>query len=413
VSPVNGNTIWVLEPAGQLHHSPVLHVSDVHVARGVHANSMRAVELREWQDGLCAVRRRSLCRRCWGCGGCRCGRGGGAGAWITGHQRDHPDHDEHHRHRDRTKHHRLDRPPPRRPRRQPRRIGPITGSVDQRRRHRRPRPTNTSPTRRPRRTRQLRRRLIPPTRILGQPPRNHLIEGHRQPRPLLRGPRRRHRHMTRELPLQTVPRKRPLTGQTLEQHTRQRIHIRTRIELCRREPFRRHVRPGTHHVPRTGHARPIGRPSNPEVNQIREPILGDQDVGRLHITMHQPDLMRCLQRRRHLLDNRHRPLRRQRTLIQHRLQITTLDQPHVHEQTPVDLPKTMNRHHMRLIERSRRPRLQPKPPLKILIISELRQQQLQRHHTTRQRIISPPHLPHATPAQQLHQPVTTKNQPLH
>ena len=66
--------------------------------------------------------------------------------------------------------------------------------------------------------------------------------------------------------------------------------------------------------------------------------------------MHQADLVRGMHSLGHLLDDQHRTRGIQRPLSQYGFDVAPVDQPHIHEQAPVDLPVSMNRHHMRLVQ---------------------------------------------------------------
>ena len=98
--------------------------------------------------------------------------------------------------------------------------------------------------------------------------------------------------------LKGVTRKRRLAGQRLIEHTRQRVDVGARVGRAALEPLGCHVGPGPDG--RAG-ARQAGLPGgvrDPEIDQIRKVVVVEQNVGRLDIPMHQPDLVRGVQRRR-------------------------------------------------------------------------------------------------------------------
>jgi hypothetical protein len=140
------------------------------------------------------------------------------------------------------------------------------------------------------------------------------------------------------------------------QNTPQRIHVTTRVDVTVGEPLRRHV--GQRPDRRTSIRQPrIGdSPGNPEIDQIRVIVLVEQDVGRLDVTVNQPDLVRSVQCRGDLFYQPDRTPGRERPLGQHRGQVMPLDQTHVHEQPSVDLPIVVDRQNVRVVQLRRSPR---------------------------------------------------------
>ena len=160
----------------------------------------------------------------------------------------------------------------------------------------------------------------------------------------------RGRQVPGQLLLHAVTGKRAAAGQALIQHTCQRINVRAGIGLAGAEPLRRHVAQRADHPASRRQAGLARSARDPEIDQIRKVVVVEQDVGRLDVPMHQPDLVRGMYCLGHLLDNQHRPRRGQRPLCKHGLHVAALDQPHIHEQAPVDFPVRVNRHHMRLVQ---------------------------------------------------------------
>ncbi len=186
--------------------------------------------------------------------------------------------------------------------------------------------------------------------LFGQTRGDHLIHRRRNRVAFLRRPRRRSDHVAHRNLLERLPRKRRMTGQTLIEHTRQRIDIRTRRSLPRLETLRRHIGPRADR--RTGRRQRslTDRARDAEVDEIREVVVRQQNIGRLHVAVHQTRPMSRVQRRGDLLDDVHRAIGLQRPTIQQRLQIHPVDQPHRHIQPPVDLPDVVDGHHVRIVQ---------------------------------------------------------------
>ena len=161
---------------------------------------------------------------------------------------------------------------------------------------------------------QLDGRAIALVGVLGHAAGDHRIQLGCHPWPRNRGPGRRSREVTRDLLLHAVTGERPTGREALIQHTGQCIDVRTGVTLAGGKSLRSHIRPRADHVAGGGQLGLAGCAGDPEIDQIGEIILSDQNVGGLDIAMHQPDSMRGVQRRGNLLDNLHRPPRIQRAV---------------------------------------------------------------------------------------------------
>jgi hypothetical protein len=114
--------------------------------------------------------------------------------------------------------------------------------------------------------------------------------------------------------LETVPGEGTVSGQRFVEHARQRVHVDRRGGVLLVEPFRRHVIDGADGSP--GGRQPGVAPGfgDAEVNEVGEIGLGDDDVVRLDVSMHQPLGMCRIQRSGNLPDDGNRPRRLQRPL---------------------------------------------------------------------------------------------------
>jgi hypothetical protein len=83
-----------------------------------------------------------------------------------------------------------------------------------------------------------------------------------------------------------------LQHQALIQHTGQRVDVCAGILLCSgAQPLGGDVQHGANRLTGLGQPGFIGSPGDPEINQIREVVLIEQDVGRFDITVQQTDLV--------------------------------------------------------------------------------------------------------------------------
>ncbi len=113
-----------------------------------------------------------------------------------------------------------------------------------------------------------------------------------------------------------------------------------------------------------------------EVQDLRLSSLGDEDVRRLDVSVHDPDAMSGLERIRHLnaqIDhtrNRRRPVRDR---VRERLPTHSF---HHEEGTCVVLADIVHRADVRMIERGRRPRLALEAGACVSAVGEARRQKL-------------------------------------
>jgi len=73
-----------------------------------------------------------------------------------------------------------------------------------------------------------------------------------------------------------------------------------------------------------------------------------------------------------LLNDVHGALWSHRPVDQHGLQIAALDQPHIEVETAVDFAVVVDRNHMRAVQSCSRVGFAAKPPLKLLVVREMR-----------------------------------------
>ena len=96
-----------------------------------------------------------------------------------------------------------------------------------------------------------------------------------------------------------------------------------------------------------------GGAGQPEVDQVDEVAVGDQDVGRLDVTVDQTGVVGGVQRRGHLLDHRDGEAPGPSGLSvsrQHRPEVATLDEPHVQVEPAVDLAVAVDGDDVRVVD---------------------------------------------------------------
>ena len=140
---------------------------------------------------------------------------------------------------------------------------------------------------------------------------------------------------------------------------------------------------------------------------------GDQqDVRRLDVTMHEPEVMGVIKRRGKLLHDRHGSPRDKRPFCRKQsCEIDAVDELHGHEQRPAILTRIEHRHHMRVNNTHRQARLTRKPPAGALVIGKPRRDDLQRHNTIETQLTGTEHRPHRAHADHTLDPVTTHHIP--
>ncbi len=112
-----------------------------------------------------------------------------------------------------------------------------------------------------------------------------------------------------------------------------------------------------------------------------DPALAlDQDVGRLHVAVHEAALVRRVERGRDLPDQ-HKGANR----LEPRLgrddpcEVVAVDEPHRHVEPTVLLPGVVDRDHVRVLDRGGGLELKPKAGPELFVLGDLGRDHLQRH----------------------------------
>jgi len=185
-------------------------------------------------------------------------------------------------------------------------------------------------------------------------------------------------------------RERRVAGQELEQHAAERVDVRARVDAVAADLLGGDVVEGADEGTGRGHpGRCLDLAREPEVGQV-DVLAGaalDQDVARLDVAVNESALVRRVERRGDLGDDRGRVLGRQRPpRPQQPAQVGAVDQVHGHEQQPVLLAGVMDRDHVRVADRDRDPRLLAEAAPEALVLGQGRRDHLQRDHVVEREV---------------------------
>ena len=126
---------------------------------------------------------------------------------------------------------------------------------------------------------------------------------------------RRGRHqMPGDLLFEAVAGIRALAREAFVEHAGERVDVRAGVALPAVEPLRGHVRQRSQRAARGGQARLARGAGQAEVDEVDEFPVGDQDVRRFDVAVHQSVGVRRVQRRGHLLHHHRAEPRPQRCI---------------------------------------------------------------------------------------------------
>ncbi len=202
------------------------------------------------------------------------------------------------------------------------------------------------------------------------------------------------------------------TGQAFVQHARQRVDVGPVGHLVVGEPLRSHVFPGADRGAELGEFFVGGRAGDAEVDEVGEVVTGDQDVGRLDITMHDPRGVGGVEGRGDLGDDGHRARRRQRAIpFEQAVQVGALDKAHLHEHFSVDFAVVVNGNDVRFLQTAGGPRFALHPLPEDGVLAELIGHQLDRDRPLLDGVFGLVDLAHSTAAEQPFQVVGPECRP--
>ena len=186
-----------------------------------------------------------------------------------------------------------------------------------------------------------------------------------------------------------------MSGDALIEDAPQRIKVGLGVRCALERLFGRHVGDGPHHHPRLRQPASPLTARQPEVHQLRGTVLGDDDVLRLDVPVHDPLTMGVLQSLQHLEGDLHQPRHRHGQQFPQRL---SLHQLHHDRKLPAFFHRIKDGHDVRVVQLRRRLRLAEKPACPFLP-EQGRAEGLDRHRPLQQAVLSAVHHPHSAFAQ--------------
>ena len=217
----------------------------------------------------------------------------------------------------------------------------------------------------------------------GRRPGDDLVEGGHEIGARRAGLRRRVADVRPELGDVAVLGVGDLAGQHLVQDAAQRVDVRATVDGVGLDLLGSDVVGRPHPEARPGQAsrrpRTLGQP---EVGQVRvrlRGLVGDQDVGRLDVAVHESARVRGVERARDLGQDDAGRLEGQGTAIDHAAQVRPRHEAHGEVEHALLLAAAMDRHDVRVLEGGRQARLGPEARRRVVVLHPLGRDQLQRH----------------------------------
>ena len=197
---------------------------------------------------------------------------------------------------------------------------------------------------------------------------------------------------------------RRLPYEALVEHASERVDVRARIDGQTLDLLGGRIVDGADEEARSCEAARGGVLDDPEVGQVD--VLGrlcDEDVPRFDVAVDEVASMRGIEPVRRLLEDVQRPPNPQRAVSPDQdLEIAALDVAHGDEELTLGLAGIEDRHHVRVIELGRPPRLALKAVAVGLIVAEHRSEQLQRDAAAEAHVLGQVHDAHtAAPEERL------------
>ena len=161
----------------------------------------------------------------------------------------------------------------------------------------------------------------------------------------------------------------------LPQHATERVDVAAAIDPASFDGLGREVVDGPEDL--TGLGRALGDRGElrqPEVREVR--VLAparvfEQDVGGLHVSVHEAMGVRLVEGVRHLSDDPDRAGRRERAAGKQLREVGPFHVAHREEEEPVGLAHLVHGEHVRVLEGSSDLRLAPEPALELVVAGEL------------------------------------------
>ena len=198
----------------------------------------------------------------------------------------------------------------------------------------------------------------------------------------------------------------PLAGEHFVEHGAEGEDVGPRIDGVPLRLFRGHVGHGAHDHARTRHHPADGdvrrgtldQLCQAEVQHLRPPVGGDDNVGRLDVAVDDAVGVRRFKGRSDLHSVVERRGDRQSAARQHLVEREAVDQLHRDEGRARLVADLVDRDDIRVVQRRGRPRFQHEPPVSLLIAGRFRFEHLQRDRTPEPRVDGAVDNPHPAAA---------------
>jgi hypothetical protein len=263
-----------------------------------------------------------------------------------------------------------------------------------------------------RRPRELAAARVALLRVLGQRRGEHGVEGGRQLRsPCARGRRLRFEVCERHGEGR-VTAKRGLPDETLVEHAAERVDVRPPVDLLTGDLLGGDVVDGAQHVAVVADSSRLGDPlREAEVREVD--VVGavgtgacvEQQVGGLHVAMHETARVGRVQGARHLREDADRGRRVQTAVLEAPFQVTPLDVAHGDEEDVLGRPGLVDRDDVRMVDRRGQLRLAQEAVAERFVLGQAGSQQLQRDSPLEPQILGQVDDAHAAQAEQGIDPV--------
>jgi hypothetical protein len=181
------------------------------------------------------------------------------------------------------------------------------------------------------------------------------------------------------------------------------VHVGARVDRIAADLLRSRVVDGPQQVTvgRAGVGCALHEAEVGQVDVLAAVAVVEEHVRRLHVAMDEPACVRGVERGRHLGGDRDGPFRLERVLAAEEVAQVAVDVPHGEEETALGLARLVDRHHVRVVETGREPRLAQHPLAERLVVREPRRQELERDRPFEPVVVGTVDIAHPAAAREL------------